>query len=198
VRTMTTTEKLLDHIPDFMRKEPGSNNYQFMVSFAPEIDDVKASVQQMRSGLKVSTATGAALDAIGALFLLGRQPSEGDEPYRGRILAYWESYSGGGTFAAIKQAMADILGVTPGDITITEVVPCKIRVTGTMDIGDAALAQTAADQLQNVKAAGMWALFNARLTGFNDGVTVSDAVSAAPTSAFIIEESLIDGDDLIG
>lgn len=60
-----------------------------------------------------STATGAALDANGAEWVLPRNAGESDASYRSRILAVLPAFSAGPTVGALSGAVASIVGTPP-------------------------------------------------------------------------------------
>lgn len=193
----TNTDKVLSRLPGYLKKDEDSNNYKFVNAFEGEFAGIKLQIDNLKRSIQINTASGQDLDDIGELFLLPRRGNEPDNDYRARIKAFWQSFSGGGTEPSIKAALSRTLGIDEDDVTVTDLIPAKFQVD--VEIQDQFdLIDTVNEVVQEAKAAGTFARVNAIAT-LQETVVFSDTVGTpVDDGLFMIEESLIDGDDLIG
>lgn len=112
-------KRLLGYLPNHYKKESGSNNYQFLLSFANNINNLANQKPLLKNSIQINSATGNALDDVGELFKLSRNPQETDNNFRSRIKSYWSGLLGGGTINSISTTLANLLDISKEDITIT-------------------------------------------------------------------------------
>lgn len=149
------TDKVLGNLPKYMKRETTSNNYNFVKSYSDELDVFDINSTELKSNIQISTSTGTSLDDIGELFGITRVLVETDGTYRSRILAYWGSLLGGGTYASIKQSISSALSISTTDITITDISVALFEID--IPINDETtleLMNTLSSIVEDIKAAG--------------------------------------------
>ena len=120
--TFQITLDILNQMPHWMNKSENSINYRMIVSIAEEMAAYSTEQDNLTLEIFLDTTTGANLDSFGKLFKLSRKSGESDTDFRGRIKAFWQQFTGGGTLESIKYGVSQLVGVDPEDITITEVL----------------------------------------------------------------------------
>jgi hypothetical protein len=139
----------------------------------------------LRVQVFVNGASGAFLDDLGLLFRLQREEEEPDDRFRSRILSYWAAVTGGSTIDSIKASVADALGQTPDDVTVTEIPDLKFRVSYTVpELG--VVINTIKEVVNRAKAAGTYAYFNAQTTVATEGVSVAENVTFQPFFGILV------------
>jgi hypothetical protein len=146
---------LLNYLPNHYKKESGSNNYQFLLSFAENFNSMLNQIIQLKNDIQISTATGNDLDDIGELFKLDRRPQESDDNYRSRILSYWSSLLGGGTKESISTSLSRLLDISQDSITITSNYANMIIEIGVDEDTDTSLLNNIESTVTDIKAAGV-------------------------------------------
>lgn len=137
----TKTKKILLNLPNFM--EHSGNNEDFITSFDEDYQAVSDNIDNLKSSIQLSTATGSDLDDIGELFKLNRIPGESDSSFRGKIKTFFSNEFRGGTISAIKNKLVRALNLNIADITITEVsnLILSVEIAITEESEDAVINQ---------------------------------------------------------
>ena len=198
------TNKVLDRLPSWWRKDLDSNTYGLVKSFAFEYGAISNESYKMQDEVYVNTSTGSYLDALGRIFKLSRRAGETDSQFRTRIIAYWPGFSGGGTKDAIVTTINKITGVPTSDIAVTEIPDeLKINVDVVLTTPESlTLIPTLEQVIWAIKAAGVYPFITWVINGTmtEDLIDVTDSVSIAvvPTDDFFRWElSLIEGEAVL-
>ena len=192
--------KILEYLPSFWDKEVNSRTYNIIKAFADEFDYWDLERLNLINEIRINSATGSYLNDIGKLYGLTRRSGETDSQYRARIKAFFPGYSGGGTKPGIKSALSSITEVPEVDITVSEFFDLKFKTSTLFDSeDDISKKQLIKDSLWDIKAAGSYPLFEFVLGGdlTAEDIEISDSVQTTPSTWFIIDISLIDGDNLL-
>jgi hypothetical protein len=185
--TESRLERLKQKFPsDVFDLEEGTNIHGLAKTFAQEYELADEEIANLLLEIQVSTATGLYLEDIARLFRLYRESGETDEQLRARILAYWESFSGGGTLDAIKKAVASATGKTADDISIDEYADMKILIGLDVPLVDLVGLPALVEEIAwQAKAAGIYPFFQYTLTdSFEDNtLKISDSIIVTSTQA---------------
>lgn len=187
---------LLDELPKYWNKSENSNIYKFLHSFATALQDYDDEKVAAELEIFLETSSGTYLDGIAELFRLRRKSNESDASLRTRIKSWFLGTGGGGTVNSILNTIILSTGISKSDISINEDI---MKVSANASIGfDGDTATVLANLAQDVKAAGVFAIFNIT-SEFDDSVTVVDTPSITASNVFIIEQadSLIESEKVI-
>lgn len=189
---MGKTKDILDNLPDFFQVEEDSNNYKFISSFDEDFQEVSDNIENLKSAIQVTTASGLDLDTIGSLFKLIRKGDETDSDFRSRILAFWQGFAQGGTETAILDTLKAMTGLSDDDITLTEIDTLKIKITA--NIGSlGASTDVVIDTLNEVKAAGVYLILNFQ-SSLSDTYEHTDSVNINLASSIYITPDISEPD----
>lgn len=200
--TKSILYELLDNLPEYMDKSEGKNIYNFIYSLSLSLETFNDNIDSLKSEIQIDTAQAQYLDDIGKLFTLLRKSDEVDASYRARIKTFISSYIGGGTIAALKQAVSDITDISTSEINVTEIDFMKVLLDVVLNTDELiASASTISDSVDNTKAAGIYLFKNIIITGdsFSEELTLSDAVLVESTEQgfFTAGVSLAGGPDVV-
>ena len=200
--TEESLKNILDNLPDFLEKETPSNNYKLLKSIGINLDNIKTQIDNLKSTIRVSTATNSSLDNIGALFKLNRITGETDSNYRSRILSYWSSAKGGGIAESIKNAIIGATILSDLSIVIEDIEPGILKITITPPLSEMGynfdlLYSTA----EFAKAAGVYIFYYSYLNNdlFQESIDISERVDIVDSSddGYMKCELSIMGDTLV-
>jgi len=196
-------EKFLEKLPHWWRKDDDSNTKKLFKAIAKDFDDLDDNKLKMKIDVYVTTATGYSLDDLGKLFKLSRRPTETDDQFRARIIAFFPGFSGGGTAPAISSTISKITGVPEPQITVTDIPDeLKFQVNVLLNTPEQmALKDTIVDVVWGAKAAGCYPLFLWTIDGILTSETIhapdiAEVIPEITQPGFIWELSLIDQEDV--
>ena len=196
---MSRIDDIKNRLPAFWRSDEESRTHGLMQAISDELDAFSTEKDNLRLSIQIDTAVGQELDDIGSLFRLSRNPNENDTAYRTRIKAFFNSFTGGGTHQAIKNAVSSGTGIPISQFTTTDVFDLKFRLNATLIGPQIAFQDEIRDITFDAKAAGIFPLFKWTIVP-QETISVTDTVTLIGTGLgnfFIIDVSLIDGADLI-
>lgn len=139
--------------------DEGTTTYQVLATAAGEMDTLQETLARVVDAHHILRATGASLDAIGALFSCSRELFETDDDYRSRILGAQAQRLSCGTVQDIKTIVSRVTGCPAEQVEILERqagdpdASFRIRLAGenTLPFSLAILE----DQVNRGKAAGV-------------------------------------------
>jgi uncharacterized phage protein gp47/JayE len=117
---MSRITNLIRRLTDVYNREPSGNNYKILSIDGSMYEDINDMLEDVLSSHFIGEATGVSLDGIAKLVGLTRETAEADDQFRARILARVQGFIGGGTKLSIQTAVAEFLGVLPGDVLISD------------------------------------------------------------------------------
>lgn len=166
------TKKIIRHMPKFL--QDGSNLIDLTNSVAQELEFSLKYLDDTKTQIQLSTATGIQLDSLAQLLNLTRITSEIDEDFRARILSHFNLSTSSGTVVEIKNVISALTGVSEEDITITEVKPGIIFIE-TFVGSNIGLVDTIFDSVDKTKAAGIYVFIDVS-TGLGDTISFTDVL----------------------
>lgn len=111
---------MADRLPSAFRRGRDTTTYQVLAATAGEMDALQETLAQVVDAHHVLRATGASLDAIGALFSCARETFETDIDYRSRILGAQAHRLSCGTVQDIKTIVSRVTGVPEEEVELLE------------------------------------------------------------------------------
>lgn len=150
---------MLSRLPSAFRRGRETTTYQVLAVTADEMDALQETLARVVDAHHILRATGASLDAIGALFSCSRELFETDDDYRSRILGAQAQRLSCGTVQDIKTIVSRVTGCPAEQVEILERqagdpdASFRIRLAGenTLPFSLAILE----DQVNRGKAAGV-------------------------------------------
>lgn len=150
---------MMGRLPSAFRRGRDTTTYQTLAVTADEMDALQETLARVVDAHHVLRATGASLDAIGAIFSCSRELFETDVDYRSRILGAQAHRLSCGTVQDIKTIVSRVTGVPEEEVEVLERQPgdpsasFRLRLAGenTLPFSLAILE----DQVKRGKAAGV-------------------------------------------
>jgi len=178
---------MMDRLPSAFRRGRETVTYRTLAVTADEMNALQETLARVVDAHHILRATGASLDAIGALFSCSRELFETDDDYRSRILGAQAQRLSCGTVQDIKTIVSRVTGCPAEQVEILERqaydpdASFRIRLAGenTLPFSLAILE----DQVNRGKAAGV--AFNINQTTI-DLTPLDLALGTRPSTIMVI------------
>jgi len=194
---------LINRLTEAFSKVSDSNNYKLLSIDAEQFDDLDQTFLDTQSAHYVEEATDESLDNVGELLNLERETNETDDQFRARIEAKVPSFIGGGTQAAIIQAVAEFLDLDESYVSVEDGYddpPTSgnyghFRISITVFVWNVGQNLGRLYDLINdeIRAAGT--VLDSIGLKMEDAMSMSDAFSFTPDAFVLLDEYNMDMDD---
>lgn len=152
-----TAKDVLSSLPSHMSDDSSTNNYKFIYSFQATLNTILESITNLKLTIQIDTATGLALEDIGALFGVIRSSNENDENLRARIKSYFQSVLLAGTFEGLQKSLSNAFDLDEEDIEVEEPRANVFTITINVEVDtDLESLNNTKSIVETGKAAGMY------------------------------------------
>lgn len=129
-----TTDQMANRLSSACRH--GQTTYRVLAATASEVDALRETLARVADAHYILQATGASLDAFGALFALSRDIHETDTDFRSRILGARAGKLSCGTVRDLKTIINRVTGCPVGQIEILERQPGDPQASFRIRLGE--------------------------------------------------------------
>ena len=130
---MSTSDKLINKLPDAYKKDESSNNYKLLDISQSGINDLRESISEITLLTDIANSSGKTLDLFGEM--LGKKRGNlDDDKYKYLLLTQIGQNTISGDFNNVLNSMIAMFSLQPGDVTYEDITIEESETSGNIKV----------------------------------------------------------------